>query len=71
MTTDDFQGDPDPAHGSQPFFDGGAAGHGFTRSPNSRYAANHYYRPGQEVPGLEGLTGQPISPWYWGENGAE
>jgi hypothetical protein len=33
----------------------------FTRSPNSTFAANHYY----ELPGMHtGLSGQPVNPRY-------
>jgi hypothetical protein len=43
-----------------PFPDGNSAS-GFGRSPNSRFAANHYYEP----PGMHtGLSGQPVNPRY-------
>jgi hypothetical protein len=43
-----------------PVPDGNSA-KGFGRSPNSTFAANHYYEP----PGMHtGLSGQPVNPRY-------
>jgi hypothetical protein len=62
MTTNDFQGDPDPAHGPRPFIDNSNTPDDFGRSTTSRFHGRHFYADGSytdvaKVPGGGGFSG--------------